>query len=804
MPGARRGRGAFDRPWLRAGEWDVIPLRMAGPSSIPRLYQQDRRVVITGVGIVTSMGAGWRENADGFRSGRLAFRPVTLFDTGRQRVGQAGEVVLPAELPAHRLGRRDTARLDRASRLLLHAAVEAWAQAGWDDAVRSEPLPLCLGTSAGAMSLGEDYYRQAVAQPARRRGQPTRIRHYQTHRQSIHLAEALGFSGPVTIISNACASGANAIGHACRLIRRGESERVFAGGYDALARLVFAGFDALQALTPRVPPRPFDLHRDGLALGEGAALLALESLDAARRRGAEILAEIVGYGVSTDLHHLTQPHPEGDAALRSMEMACRQAGLRPADIDYLNSHGTGTPLNDAAEGRAIQRWAGGDVGGIRVSSTKASIGHLLGGAGAVETVISLMALRGQFLPPTTTIETPDPVCTFDLVREPRDARVRRVLTNSFGFGGSNATLVLAAYEESHAVPAAAPRPRESVAPGIAIRGRGAVSPGGWTAAGLGEAVASPESLPPPEPSTREGRAAPVPVRRVPPPAAPPAFLRDPRLRRASPVARYAVAAALEAIGEGRREAIRSGEHRLGIVFSLVNGCVQYSARFFGEVLADPALASPILFPETVYNAPASHLAALLGSTGPCETLVGDSAQFVEALKVAVRWIEDGDCDGVVVVGAEEYDWLCAEAVQLFAPGVTFSEGAGALYLEAAAAGGTDAPCLTPILGPELYTAALPRSAVVARLSAQFEELPCSIGEPTLFDRKNGDPVLDAAETAAWAAHSRETVSPARLLGESLGAAVAWQAVLAAGAAPAIVSAAGENEAAAVVAVSPAG
>jgi 3-oxoacyl-[acyl-carrier-protein] synthase II len=768
---------------------------MDGTHSMHPSYPENRRVVITGAGILTSMGHGWRENADGFREGRLAFRPITVFDTSRQRVGMAGEVVLPAQLPPHALGGREAARLDRASILLLHAAAEAWEAAGWDDSARAEPLPLCLGTSAGAMALGEAYYRQATETPGRRLGQPGRIRNYQTHRQAIHLAGALGFSGPVTIISNACASGANAIGHAFQLIRRGECDRAFAGGYDALASLVFAGFDSLQALTTRMPPRPFDAHRDGLALGEGAAMLTLESLASARRRGAEILAELVGYGISTDLHHLTQPHPEGDAALRSMEQACREAGLRAADIDYLNSHGTGTPLNDIAEGRAIQRWAGGDVARIRVSSTKAGIGHLLGGAGAVETVISLMALREGFLPPTTTVETPDPVCTFDLVREPREARVRRVLTNSFGFGGANATLILSAFDESHAVSGSGHRNPV----GIAIRGRGAVSPAGWSAAALDAVLAVPDSLAPPEQTLREGRAMPVPVRRVPPPVEKFPFLRDPRLRRASAVARYGVSAALEAVGESRWEAIRSGASRLGIVYALVNGCVHYSARFYGEVIGDPSLASPILFPETVYNAPASHLAALLGSTGPCYTLVGDSAQFVEALKVAARWIEDGDCDGVVVVGTEEHHWLCAEAVQLFAPAVVFSEGAGALYLEAAGPGESD-PCLTRILGPDLYTAENPRAGVVARLAAQFSEQPCLIGDPTLFDRKNGDPALDAAESAAWAEHRGKSASPAVVLGESLGAAVAWQAVLASGSAPAIVSAAGENEQAAVVAI----
>ncbi|MEI7927847.1 MAG: beta-ketoacyl-[acyl-carrier-protein] synthase family protein, partial [Verrucomicrobiales bacterium] len=243
------------------------------------------------------------------------------------------------------------------------------------------------------------------------------------------------------IISNACASGANAIGHAFHLVRSGKAERVLAGGYDALCQLVFAGFDTLQALSPSGIPRPFDAARDGLALGEGAGFVVVESLAAAKARGARVIAEVLAYGAATDIHHLTQPHPEGDAALKTMTAACEMAGLDSGEIDYINSHGTGTPLNDIAEGQAIQRWAGRDVSKIKVSSTKSAIGHLLGGAGSVESVICLMALEGQWLPANLNVRELDPVCTFDLLRAPRDTKVRTVLTNSFGFGGANATLI---------------------------------------------------------------------------------------------------------------------------------------------------------------------------------------------------------------------------------------------------------------------------------------------------------------------------------------------------------------------------
>jgi 3-oxoacyl-[acyl-carrier-protein] synthase II len=290
------------------------------------------------------------------------------------------------------------------------------------------------------MTLGEAYYRQALARPRAVRRQPTRVTHYQAQRQALDLADAFGFSGPVTIISNACASGANAIGHAWMQVRHGAADRALAGGYDALAQVTFSGFDALQALSPS-RCRPFDAGRDGLTLGEGAALLALETLDSARRRRAPILAEVLGYGAATDVHHLTQPHPEGDAALQAMAAACRSAGLDAASIDYVNAHGTGTLLNDAAEARAIERWAGARVGNLAVSSTKASHGHLLGAAGAVEAVICLQALAEGFLPPTAGTGTVDPACHFRVVTHAEPARLERVLSNSFGFGGANACLI---------------------------------------------------------------------------------------------------------------------------------------------------------------------------------------------------------------------------------------------------------------------------------------------------------------------------------------------------------------------------
>lgn len=394
--------------------------------------------MVTGCGMVTPFGLGVAANTEGFRTGQTAFRPVTSFDVSRQRVQTAAQVDLPNALPATALAPRQARRLDRAGRMLLWAAHEATQQAQWDERV---PAAFVVGTTGGGMSLGEIYFRTALHEPLACRQQPTRTIGYQAYRQTALVAQACGLRGPVNVIANACASGANAIGHAWELVRTGRAERLLAAGYDAISQLIFAGFDSLQALSP-TQCRPFDAQRDGLALGEGAAALTLETLESAQARSATILAEITGYGAATDLHHLTQPHPTGDAAFATMSEACQQAGLTPGDIDYVNAHGTGTPLNDSAEAAAITRWAGADAAKLPVSSTKAGIGHLLGAAGAVEAAVCVLALRGQWLPPMLATQTPEPACGFRLVTQPESARLTNVMTNSFGFGGANATLIL--------------------------------------------------------------------------------------------------------------------------------------------------------------------------------------------------------------------------------------------------------------------------------------------------------------------------------------------------------------------------
>lgn len=390
------------------------------------------RVAIVAVGIVSPLGAGLEATAAALREGRDCISPVERFSVAQCRCTTAGQVadewlakVLPNE--------RKTRRLHRTARMLVLALRELLAQAP-----QFRPQLTVIGTTSGGMSFGERYYR-ALQGNERARHLAGLVANYPPQKPIVDALEICGLASPCQVIGNACATGTNALGHAFECIRAGRYERILAGGYDALSELVFVGFDSLQASTAE-KCRPFDRERSGLVLGEGAALFALENLAVAEARGAQILGEITGYGISTDNHHLTQPHPSGIGPRLAMERALTSAGRAPNEIDYVNAHGTATPFNDAAEGRAISEL----LGAVPVSSTKAMMGHSLGAAGAIEAAITLLALRDGLLPANLNFRTPDADLALDIVaNEARSAAEARVaLSNSFGFGGTNASIVL--------------------------------------------------------------------------------------------------------------------------------------------------------------------------------------------------------------------------------------------------------------------------------------------------------------------------------------------------------------------------
>ena len=389
------------------------------------------RVGVVAAGVVSPLGFGLTETLDSLRNSRNCISPVTRFSVGQCRCKTAGQVsddrllATQAEAPRSR-------RLHRASHMMIQALAEVVAQEP-----HFEPELTVIGTTSGGMSYGEHYYR-SLRQAGDLRHAATWIANYPAQKPVIDAQESFGISSPCQVIANACASGTNAIGHAFECVRLGRYQRVLAGGYDALSELVFTGFDSLQASTPE-KCRPFDRHRTGMVLGEGAALLALENFDSAQRRGAPVLAEIIGYGISTDNFHITQPDPSGIGPRQAMERAVQSAHVAENEIDYINAHGTATLFNDAAEGKAINRL----FNGVPVSSTKSMMGHSLGAAGAIEAVVCLLALQHQFLPPNINFRAADDDLDLNIVaNESRPAVLRTVLSNSFGFGGTNASILM--------------------------------------------------------------------------------------------------------------------------------------------------------------------------------------------------------------------------------------------------------------------------------------------------------------------------------------------------------------------------
>src|SRR5881392_2267700 len=389
------------------------------------------RVAVVAAGAISPLGFGLTETLDSLRSSRDCVSPVTRFSVAQCRCKTAGQVS-DDRLLAGRGKARRSRRLHRASHMMIHALKEVLVQEP-----RFEPELTVIGTTSGGMSYGEHYYR-SLRQAGDLRRAPTWIANYPAQKPVIDAQETFGISAPCQVIANACASGTNAIGHAFECVRSGRYQRVLAGGYDAISELVFTGFDSLQASTPE-KCRPFDRQRTGMVLGEGAALLALENLDSAQRRGAPVLAEIVGYGISTDNFHSTQPDPSGVGPRQAMERALQSAEISADEVDYINAHGTATIFNDAAEGKAISQL----FNGVPVSSTKSMMGHSLGAAGAIEAVISLLALRHQFLPPNINFDALDDRLDLNVVaNESRPAVVHMALSNSFGFGGTNASILI--------------------------------------------------------------------------------------------------------------------------------------------------------------------------------------------------------------------------------------------------------------------------------------------------------------------------------------------------------------------------
>jgi len=405
------------------------------------------RVVVTGMGMITPLGHNVNDTWRAILSGQSGLGPFTLIEKGEHTSGGLCEV--KDFDPAAYLGRRDARRRDRYQQLATVAGNEAMEQAGLEvTGDNRERIGIVMGTGIGGIQTLVDQEHVRLERGVRRMS-PFGITMIMPNGAAGMLAIDYGIHGPSTTITTACAAGCDAIGHAFRMIRRGELDAALTGGAESIITSVaVGGFEQAKATSTSEEntPRPFDKNRDGLIVGEGAATLVLESLEHAQARGAAILGEVLGYGQTTDAYHITAPAEGGEGAARAMSMALKDAGVEPEEIDYISAHGTGTDLNDRYETMAVKSALGEAAHDVAMSSTKSMTGHIMGATGAIESIFCLLAIHDNILPPTINYETPDPECDLDVVpNEARPAEVHTAMNNAFGFGGHNGVLIFRAY-----------------------------------------------------------------------------------------------------------------------------------------------------------------------------------------------------------------------------------------------------------------------------------------------------------------------------------------------------------------------
>ena len=410
-----------------------------------------QKVVVTGLGAISPLGIGVEETWKQAVAGQSGIGPITKFEATGLPSRIAGEV--KGFKPEEFMSRKLVSRIDTFIQYAVAASRMALEDAGLPTADLGPSAGVIIGVGMGGMGVVENYS-LVLREKGWRRITPFFIPMVIPNMAAGQVAMLFGAKGPNTAVCTACAAGNHAIGEAFRLVREGRAEVMICGGTESLITpLSVGGFAIMKALStrnedPQRASRPFDAQRDGFVMAEGCGILVLESLEHAKARGARIYAEIAGYGLNADAYHMTAPHPEGEGAVRCMEIALADAGLKPQEVDYINAHGTSTPLNDAAETKAIKKVFGEHAYKLAVSSTKSMTGHLLGGAGGLEAVFTVKAVHEDLIPPTINYEEPDPDCDLDYVpNEARRTRVRVAMSNAFGFGGTNAVLVFKKFEE---------------------------------------------------------------------------------------------------------------------------------------------------------------------------------------------------------------------------------------------------------------------------------------------------------------------------------------------------------------------
>jgi 3-oxoacyl-[acyl-carrier-protein] synthase II len=629
------------------------------------------RIWMTGAGLVTALGHSAEATWSALLRGDRGIGPIDLFNTTGLRATTAMQVrgvTLASVRPQGGTGPEARAAWSRTSLLAGVAAREALARAKLD--ARTRRVGLVVGGTTGGMYENESLLAKLHVEPHAKQALIDMISHPLTATGD-RLSETMGPFARVRTLCSACSSGANALIVAALWLLEGEVDAVLAGGTDGLCRLTFSGFNGLQAIDPE-PCRPFDRRRRGLNLGEGAGFAVLERASAAEARGRAPMAELAGWALAAEAHHITNPEPGGATAARVIAAALARGGVTPAQVDYVNAHGTATPLNDSMESAALARALGGEVARVPVSSSKAQLGHTLGAAGAVEAIIAALAVEHQKLPPTAGLDEPDPACA--LVHVPhvgRGARVRAALSNSFGFGGMDSVLLFTEPGLGPGHDAGARMGRSVVVTGVAT-----LTPAGvGTASSAHRLLESDASLP----SARGGGLT-VDMSKE---------LDAARARRFDRPARLGAVVAAHALGEAAKGGAALDTLRVGSVLGSAFGSVDASAAFMHRLFEKGLrMASPADFPNLVPSSPVGHVSIYLGVHGPALATADLAASGESAVEQAAELVACGEADAVVAGSVEEASEIVERIlVVLFARTRAEvdrprSEGAGVVVLEA--------------------------------------------------------------------------------------------------------------------------
>jgi 3-oxoacyl-[acyl-carrier-protein] synthase II len=726
-------------------------------------------IVVAGVGAVTAMGVGATRLWDGARSGRVAIGPVKNLSMRGYGTTVGGEVTEPS-IPEHDLT-ADSADREPALDFALVAAEEAITSSGLATAVRPRRWGVVFGSCNGGLVSGE-----RVLRASRSGREPDWRQALLVSPQSIAeaLSAAFGLRGPVLSVNTACASSAHAIAHAVELLRTGQADALLVGGSDSFAGMTFAGFSSLESLAEG-PATPYAKDRAGLSLGEGAGMLVLARAEVAEGAGVGSLADVLGYGLSADGYHPTAPHPDGAGAARAISAALRTAGVAPDAVGYVNGHGTGTAKNDPAEINAIRAAFGAAADRVALSSTKSMIGHLLGAAGAVESIVTVLALRDQMAPPTTGFTGPDPRCAIDVVpNAARPIRTEVVASNSFAFAGANACVVFG--QPGRHVRPAVPDER------VVVTGLAALSPAGATVADLVTAyrsggVAAGSRLATVDADLAEH----VPVR---------------RRRRMDRLGELAVAASRIALADAGLSDVDRPAPGIGVVLGTGLGPLESLERFTAPLLAHgPAEANPAVFPNTVYNAAAGQVAMILGTTGVTSTVTSLHSAGAAAVGVAAGLQRTGAADAIVCPAVDVPTPLAAEIYRRSplcrGTGHTLAEGGYALVLERhSAATARGARILAEVAGHATASDAmgigrwdprgrgLERAMRAALAAAEVDVTDLS----AVWSGAAGLPAADRPEhravTRVLDGHEVRIERPKEVLGDPVGAGAHLSAVLA--------------------------